>query len=270
MPQFRIRVELFKGQDSIELSRLSALPEELTKLFKSIADDAGVLPSDNQWRASDFADGSLEFNANSSDQLATKLIVRCARIANAVFAGDPHKAYEAGVTDRTLLQYERLAKEVHSGETVCLGAYRTTRQAKPKLFAVTAERVERLTNEVRPIIEYHGSVLGFIHAVYVGAERPHFDLRDVAREDLVKCYYRRDIYPEIVKALTPPERRLHVSGTLRANRLNKTVDSIIVERIEFIDPLSEEDLEKFYGSAPDITGGQSAEEFVSDAREDDD
>ena len=85
----------------------------------------------------------------------------------------------------------------------------------------------------------------------------------------MKCYYRRDTYSAIIKALTPPERRLHVSGTVRANRLNKTVDSIIVERIEFIDPLSEEDLEKFYGSVPDLTGGQGAEEFISDAREDD-
>jgi hypothetical protein len=269
MPQFRIRVELFKGQKSIELSRLSSLPEELTKLFKSIADDAGVPPGENQWRATNFADGSLEFTALSSDQLTANTSKRCARIANAIFAGDPRKARDAGVTERTLLQYASLARNVKSGETVCLGAFRTAQQQKPtKLYPVTAERVDRLTSDVRPVLEYHGEVLGFIHALYVGSDRPHFDLRDIAREDIVKCYFRRDLYSTIVTALTPRERRVHVVGTIHANRLNRSIESITVERIELVSPLSEDELEQFYGSAPDITGGRTSEEFISDARDD--
>lgn len=258
MADFRIRVELFKGQKAIELSRLAALPDELTRLFKSIADDAGVLPMDNRWSASNFSDGSLAFDANCPEDVGKKLVSRCQRIAHAVFAGDAVKAYEAGVTDKTLLQYQQVAKNIRAGETVCLGVFRPrSGKTHPKLFAVTSERVDQLTREINPIAEYHGTVLGFVHALFLGAERPHFDLRDISREGIVKCYYRRDQHGNVVSALTPHERRVHVSGLVRADRLTKTINTVNVEKMDFIDPPSDDVLEQFFGCAPNMTGGPS-------------
>jgi len=270
MPQFRIRVALFKGQESIDLSRLTALPDELSKLLRGIADDAGVPPMDNAWRASNFADGSLEFTVASSDRLSKDLSVRCARIAEAVFSGDREDAFKFGVTDRTLLQYGSLARKIQPGETICLGTLgKGARTKKPKRwYAVTAETVLRLASDVRPYFDYHGAVLGFIHAIYIAADKPHFDLRDLTREDLVKCYFTADMHDAIVKMLIPREQRVNVGGMIRANRLSKTIESIRVDRIEPVETVSNDEFERFFGSAPQLTGGQSAADFIADARED--
>jgi hypothetical protein len=269
MPQFKMRVTLFKGQESIELSRLSSLPEELAKLFKSIGDDAGVLPMQNQWRASKFSDGSLGFEVATHEGLTQKSAAVCRRIATSVLAGKPQAAHAAGATEKTFLQYAQVAKKIHPGESVALSilpAKGGKRAAKP--YLVTSEVVERLTEAVRPFIEYHGTVLGVIHAFYKEAERPHFDLRDISRDNIVKCFFARDLYNDVVGALAPRERRVHVSGTVRANRLSKTIDSISVERLMLVDPLSEEDFEKFFGIAPTMTGDIGAAEYVSSLRED--
>lgn len=270
MPQLRIRIALFKGQESIDLSRLTALPDELTKLLRNIADDAGVPPVDNHWRASNFSDGSLEFTAASSDRLSKDLSLRCARIGEAVLSGDRDDAFRHGVTDRTLLQYAILARKVQPGEMVCLGILEDDKRFKnPKSWhTVTAEAAQRLTTDVRPHIDYHGAVLGCIHAVYIQVDRPHFDLRDLTREDLVKCYFSDDMHDEIVKMLTPKDRRVNVGGMLRANRLTKTIESIRVDRIKAAETITNEEFERFFGSAPEITGGQSAADFIADARED--
>jgi hypothetical protein len=111
-------------------------------------------------------------------------------------------------------------------------------------------------------------VLGFIHSIYIHAEKPHFDLRDVTREDLVKCYFSDDMHDTVVKMLIPRERRMNVGGMIRANRLSKAIESIKVDRIESVDTLTNEEFERFFGGAPGITGGQSAADFIAEARED--
>lgn len=269
MAQFRIRVTLFKGQESIELARLTSLPEELSKLFRCIGEDAGVLPMDNHWRASHFADGSLEFDAATPENLKSGAVATCRRIANSVFSGRPQAAYDAGATERTLLQYGQVAKRIQTGETVVLSVLPALKKGRPKPYLVTDEVVTRLLESVRPFLEYHGTLIGVVHAFYKEAERPHFDLRDVSRNNLVKCFYRREMYSDVVSALHPRERRVHVSGLVRANRLTKVIDSIQADRLQLIEPLSEEEFEKFFGSAPHMTGDLDSADFVSSLREDD-
>lgn len=140
--------------------------------------------------------------------------------------------------------------------------------SKGGTLGTPSEVVERLTESVRPFIEYHGTVLGVIHAFYKEAERPHFDLRDIARDNIVKCFFGKDLYNDVVSALAPRERRVHVSGMVRANRLNMTIDTINVERLMLVDSLSNEDFERFFGSASTMTGEVGAAEFVSSIRED--
>lgn len=119
----RIRVELFKGEEYIDLTRLSTLPEGLSKLLRSIGDDAGVLPVDNDWKASEFKDGSLEFTVYSSDRLSTQVAARCAALSDAIFSGDVDAVYSAGGSDSTMLQFAQFARKIRSGEIVRVGVF---------------------------------------------------------------------------------------------------------------------------------------------------
>lgn len=119
---------------------------------------------------------------------------------------------------------------------------------------MTAAHAAALTASLKTQVDYHGAVLGLIHSLYKEAERPHFDLRDANRGGLVKCFYPRELYPEVIAALNDRERYVHVSGMVRANRIDKAIESIAVERIEPAEQLSDTDFAAFIGSAPTITG----------------
>lgn len=269
MSRVRIRVELFKGEEYIDLARLSALPEELNKLLRSIGDDAGILPLDNDWKASEFKDGSLEFTAYSSDRLSTQVAARCAALSDAIFSGDADAVYKAGGSDRTILQYAQFARKIRAGEVIRVGVFKTSRSQKPvRWHHVTATNAAALTASIKTQVDYHGAALGLIHSLYKEAERPHFDLRDANRGGLVKCFYPRELYPAVIAALNDRERYVHVSGIVRANRIDKVIESITVERIEPTEQLSEADFAEFIGSAPTITGDRSTEDYISEVRED--
>lgn len=273
MPQFRLRVELFKGQKSVELNRLASLPEELTKFLQSIADDAGVLPADNQWRASEFKDGSLEFVAQSGSNIPVTVAAKCRKIAGAVLTGNQAVAYRAGATDRTLLSYGNFAKKVQPGEVVRVGVIASPRAKKARvLYAVTAETQQRLTESVQAHVDYHGTVFGLIHTYYVQSDRPHFDLRDIARGQLVKCYIPREradeLHAQLLSALRLRKQYVHVSGMLRASRLEKVVEQVFVDKLETADTFSSEDMDALIGAAPHLTNGKSTAEYIADVRDD--
>lgn len=267
MPQIRVRVELFKGQKLIDLTRLSVLPDELNAFLQSVGEDAGLLPQDNRWGATGFENGSLIFSSVSNQKVPARTVRTYERIAAGILAGDQNAAHRAGATDRTLLKYVRFAERVKSGESVRLGLYKARKDRKPKRwYNVDAVTAQTFADALNPIAEYEGALLGIIHALYKESDKPHFDLRDIARNHLVKCFYKDDAYGAVAQALIRRDSRVHVSGKIRANRVDKTVESMVVRTIKAADDFSDDDFEKFIGCAPDLTGDKTAQQYISEAR----
>ena len=59
---------------------------------------------------------------------------------------------------------------------------------------------DKLAGTIERFIEYRGTVLGIIHALYKEAGRPHFQLRDITRDTLIKCYFEQNLYDAVVLA----------------------------------------------------------------------
>jgi hypothetical protein len=57
-----------------------------------------------------------------------------------------------------------------------------------------------------------------------------------------------------------------VSGTIKARRIDKAIEEIRVERMRAVDPLTPDDFQRLHGAAPDITGGQSTDDFIDRIR----
>lgn len=268
MPQIRVRVELFKGQELIELTRLAALPNELNAFFQSVGEDAGLLPDDNEWMATKFHDGSLQFTGITERTVPSQTARTYQRIAAGILSGDSDNAHRAGATDRTLLRYVRLANSVRGGESVRIGFLqnRNTRQPK-RWFPVDSVTARRIADSINPVAEYEGSIFGLIHSLYKESEQPHFRLRDLARDELVSCYYTAEEYPIVVKALIQRDSRIYVSGQVRANRIDKTVESIRVREIRVAEEFSDSDFEKFFGCAPEMIGALTTEQYIDKVRE---
>lgn len=268
MPRIRLRVELFKGEELVDLTRLGTLPTELNSFLQSVGEDAGLMPEDNLWAATKFRDGSVVFSGVSRREVPANKVRSYERIAAGILAGQPDTARRSGASDRTLLKFVRFAGHVRSGESVRIGLFSSIRAHRPKhWFRIDPISAQGLAEALNPIAEYQGSILGIIHSLFKEGDKPHFRIRDIARDELVNCYYKPNVYGVVVKALVRPDSRVHVSGTIRANRVDKTIESVDVVDVRPAEEFSESDFESFFGCAPELTGDQSAEQYISKARE---
>lgn len=292
--KFRLRIQLFKGRKSIDLGRLGQVPEELNKFLKALGDDLRLSPEENHWQASRFADGSLALSVGLPNEVTddvaergTAIVQQIADVSvrpavliatnllstNEVVLSQPDRLPDEGPapSDATLLRFANFARSLREGETCRIGVYKTARARAPtKWYPITLESADRLSLLVQPLIEYEGTVFGVVHAVYKEGSNPHFDLRDLSRGSLVKCYFNDSLWPHIVKALAIRDNRVHVSGRVRANRIDRVIESVVVGRIEPTERLSDLEFEQFIGCAPEITGALTTAQFIDTIRGDGD
>lgn len=96
-------------------------------------------------------------------------------------------------------------------------------------------------------LEYYGSLQGKIHSWYKEAKTPYFDLRELATDRLVKCYYTEKLYRNVYEQMKDRDNVVHVSGDIKADRVERVPEEIKVVRIDNYEPLSKEEFEEFFG-----------------------
>ncbi len=115
--------------------------------------------------------------------------------------------------------------------------------------------------------KYRGVAQGILHAWFKEATPPYFDLREAATGRIVKCFYDKDDYPQIVRLLEKKTAIIQVIGMITANMVDRKIEEIKAEKFSIAEELSDADFEKFLGMAPDLTGGMTTEVYVSSVRD---
>lgn len=269
MAGIRFRIQFFRGKETIDLARLSVIPDEFSKFLHALGEDLGIPADQNNWRASKFRHGSLSMAIAAEDGFHADQIRSSADMTAAIVEGNVELAHDLGVSDRTLLRFSDFTRALRDDEPCRIGVYKTARSRAPsKWLPVTSDTGRHLANVVNLRIEYEGSLFGTIHSLYKEGDSPHFNLRDMARGSLVKCLFKDEHYNQIVRALAVRDNRVNVRGVLIANRLNREVESIRVREIDPAEMLSDEDFERFFGCSPDLTGDVSTADFIAFIRDD--
>lgn len=270
MPALRIRVELFKGAKSIDLGKLSLLPEELNKFLQRLGEDLGIPNGDNKWKGSKFKDGSLELDVTDGyddfELSGTFSSVDPYQLATAVLGGKPADARRAGASDILLLAYRDLAAKCRDGDIRISVFKAPTDSRRSKWFPISQATALTLTDDIASTVTYRGSLIGMVHALFKEVERPYFHLRELTRNELVKCYFQQEHYTQVVSTLKDKNCKVHVSGEVTANRIDRAIESVKISKIEITQAFPDDDLERFFGCAPGITGGLSSEDFISQGR----
>jgi len=268
MANFRIRVGLNRGRGAVGYKELSVLSEEVNAFFRSLGEDAGLTGDDNRWLAENIADGSFLSDATPAFDVADEVADLLDRMAEAVVRGDESKAILLGVREQTRFKYEALAKKAVSTRVpVDVGLYSADPPAI-EWVAVVPEIARRLTENISPYLDYMGAVQGVIHTIFKESDTPHFKLRDSVTGDLVDCFYKPEHYASILRTLPRKDDRVHVSGLVRASRIDKKIESLKVVHIESPVEFSDADFEAFFGCAPDMTGNLSSADFIERNRHD--
>ena len=115
--------------------------------------------------------------------------------------------------------------------------------------------------ELRPPVT-HGSVQGTIHAWHTGARPGFFQVRDLSSGDLVRCVYKARLYHSVHKATSSPKNVVHVYGSISWDRATNGIVEISVDDIELAQPLSKDQFDRLFGSAPRLTGEMSTYGYI--------
>ena len=75
------------------------------------------------------------------------------------------------------------------------------------------------------------------------------------------------MYQDIVRLLKDKDAVVCVSGMIKANMADRRIEEIHAEKFGASEPFTDEDLEKFFGCAPNITGNQSTQQFIRKIRD---
>jgi hypothetical protein len=216
------------------------------------------------WIAKDFDNDSVDFTAQYMGNVSAEQVMEC-RHALADTMTNFLQLEGSKVSRATRLQYAKIAKPIDPDETVHFGLLDESEQKKPSEWHILSKEVaneieQRLTLSDR--IEFEGSLQGKIHSFFKEAERPHFRLRELYSDDLITCYYNREKYDDVARALQKRETVIHVGGWVVASRTSRKILWMIVSRIEEAEEYREGDLDKFIGCAPNATGDLTTEEFL--------
>lgn len=107
-----------------------------------------------------------------------------------------------------------------------------------------------------------------MHSLIKGTSRPYFQVREFASNQLIRCYYDNNLYQDIHRALEHRNAVVFATGQMRFDRARRIIEEMEVERLDRVEPLTDTEFQFLFGSAPEITGDLSTEEFVLRIRQD--
>lgn len=268
--RFRMRSE-DGGEKGVPLLQLGRVAEEAAKFLRSMAEDHRLRLRPEDWRAIAPRRGSFAFDIESALDIPARDARAYLASVSRVGRYKPQKTRPpANVRRETLVQYAKIGTALDEGQSVEISIY--PREAKrPKPVAEITEPSSRFMLEsLEEVVQYYGSVQGTPHSLNIGSSPAFFQLRQLATGELVRCDFKPELRSDVVNLFRVGGTVVLVSGFASASRELNSVSRLSVERIEECEGLSAEEFEEFFGSAPNLTGDQSTEEFVESVRSRDD
>jgi hypothetical protein len=243
MSQLRLRITLNKGKRGISLDKLEKVVEELRKFLVSLGDDM-ELTEPAAWVGVDFQNSSLEFTSQYQQEVGPVKLERF----NSAIVMLARSEFPPYLHPSTAEHFFDVANFLDADETADIAVFDEDEEPVPLEISRRTATLARFIN-VLPYRETIGAVQGKIHSLYKESKpHPHFMLRELSTDNLIKCLYEESEYPAIVKALEVKDQVLHVRGRIMTDTRGRSIYHLRVEHILLAEPYGIEDVEKFLGS----------------------
>ena len=112
--------------------------------------------------------------------------------------------------------------------------------------------------------KYDGALQGKLGTWYKDSN--YFNLRELSSKELVKCFYRSEMYDQIYRLFEDKDAVVNIAGTITADRATSRITEIRATWAKSYAPLSDKEFERFFGLDPDLTGDLSTNEFIDKIR----
>lgn len=267
MARLRIRFKLNPGREGIALGKLSKQTENMELFLRSLASDLGIQDAPNSWIASKFRNGSVlsttEFQAVVETAIAAEFNNAVTLLTKYKL---PKKTLPEFISASTLDRFSNLRQNLDADENIGLGVIDVENERKVKWAYINRTQLEEISNSIETETIYIGAVMGSTYEWNKGADKPYLLIRELTTGDLVKCFYNDDDYDQVAKLFSKKTAVVIVEGTIAFNRITEKSEVLKADQFDFAPQFSDEDFEKFFGCAPDMTGQESAADFIAKGR----
>jgi hypothetical protein len=236
----RLQIELNKGKRGISLDKLEKVVQEMRKFLESMADDIELVDPES-WVGVDFTNGSLGFAGEYPHEVAAPKLTRF----NETIVALANSEFPQSIQRSTANKFFELAAVLERGEIAEILVFNERHDPIPMQISYDTYEVARRI-KVLPYRETIGSVQGKIHSLYKESKpRPYFTLRELSTENLIRCVYETDVYPDIIRALSEIDQVIHVRGTIVTDTRGHSIHHVNTNQIKLANPYGYDDVEKF-------------------------
>lgn len=268
MGTLRIRIELNKGRVGMPLGKLTHVCHETTCFLAMLCSDLGLPAPKESWLAQEFENASVDFDLCYPEALTDDLAELGRRALRMVF-GEAHDdtALALRIGSETRRQYRRIGAALDIDEVAHFGVYRDG-EARPQHWFELVHTSEVKNADGLIDRNTYGEVQGVVNAFFKEHKPPYLRIRELATNELVRCYFQPDKYQAAVELLEDRDAVVFIEGWLKEDAVSGQTREI---RVEDFRPAPDFDLalyERTLGSIPDYTGSMSSEDVVKEARGD--
>lgn len=252
MARLKIRFSINKGRLGAPMAKLARISEQAEKFLRALAADSGVEIKQGEWLAVNFGNGSVEYDAEFHGPISSAAAQIFVRSAELLADYDPeNEGLNSAVSEVTALEYSKIGNLIDPDETVGMGIYPAL-GGNPKWRQITYGKTAAIRKQIERPIPSYGSVQGIIHALHKEAKEPHFQLRELSTEAIIRVYYPNALYSEVASALLERNTLIVASGNILYDRASRTASEMRMEGLKKLPTLSTAEFESFFGSAPNF------------------
>jgi hypothetical protein len=252
MEKIKFRISLNKGREGVSLNKLGDIANETERFLKSLCEDMEI--PKGEWIANNFDNGSVNYDHMLVGKYDTADVDRFNKGFLYVTSLDPKSGKANGlVSNETISRFAAIARPIDADEHIEFGIYTDEGGDTPKEWKVlTKDRANDIAKLVQKFVEYHGTIYGAINALFKGND-PHFTLRDIINDQLIRCDYGDALYGDIVTALKRRDSMVFVYGEIKANMFSKKIEEMTAIKIKAAPALTDQEYKDFFGCVPDMT-----------------
>ncbi len=270
MATLRVRFKLNPGRNGIALGKLSKQSENIELFLRSLAADLGEDDASHLWLAKDFRNGSV---FNTAEFQAVVAVDKATQFNEAVEALAKFKSrvkikLPTFVSAPTVGRFASLRQNLDEDEAIGIALFDIDSGKLKRWSFINKLQLEQLAQSIDTELRYFGAVMGKTHEWNKGAREPYIIIRELNSGDLVKCVYNDEDYGRVAKLFSNKASVVIVEGMMTFNRLSGKSEVTGATGFDLAPDFTDDDYDRFFGCAPNLTGELSTSEFISRGRDD--
>lgn len=257
MAELRLRIRIKKGTRGVPLDKLQNIAGEAKRFLRALAKDVKVESNEADWIGVDFKNQSLSFTAILPKPIP---LIHNNEFNDAVVALAKQQPCDY-VSSETARYFGNVSRQLASGDR--LGVFSGANGHSKVSWIDVAPEVRQ-----SPLaIECIASIQGIIHSWYKEGAPPVVYVRELSTEQLIKCTYEDKLYDRVAAANLKRQQVVNLQGIALANKATRKFDVIHISELRLAPTFTPRDLERFFGSAKNLTGKKTTAEYIEEIRE---